>query len=147
MKAAEFQRVRKARTARPRCFAARWVGLVLPVVVYGCHVPQRGELVARTGGASGTLEVDEPVRTDGPVRGELPSGDRCNGTFTQVNISELEGLGAPQTPIRTSDVATLATLTCGRGGVLRCTMARTTGGVFSFGDCKDAEGNEYKLRF
>jgi hypothetical protein len=43
--------------------------------------------------------------------------------------------------------ATLATLTCGRGGVLRCTMARRTGGVFSFGDCKDADGNEYKLRF
>lgn len=119
----------------------------MPLIVCACHVPQRGELVARSGGPSGALEVDEPVRTDGPVRGELPNGDRCNGTFTQVNVSDLEGLGAPQTPIRTSDVATLATLRCGQGGVLRCTMARTTGGVFSFGDCKDAEGNEYKLRF
>jgi len=121
--------------------------MALPSVVYGCHAPQQGQLVARSGGPSGTLEVDEPVRPDGPMRGELPSGDRCNGTFTQVNISELEGLGAPQTPIRNTDVVTLATLTCGRGGVLRCTMARTTGGVFSFGDCKDADGNEYKLRF
>jgi hypothetical protein len=93
------------------------------------------------------VEVDEPVRTHGPLRAELPSGDRCKGTFQQVNVADLEALGAPQTPIRNDDVTTLATLTCGRGGELHCTMARTTGGAFSFGECKDADGNEYKLRF
>jgi len=64
-----------------------------------------------------------------------------------VNEADLEGLGAPPMPIRNSEAATVATLSCGRGGTLRCTLSRKEGGVFSFGECKDAEGNEYKLRF
>jgi hypothetical protein len=120
---------------------------IAAVAVVGCSVPQSGQLSAKAGGAAGTVEVDEPVRPEGPVRAQLPSGDLCSGTFTQVNVAELESLGAPQSPIRTNDVATLATLTCARGGALRCTMARTAGGAFSFGECKDADGNEYRLRF
>ena len=123
------------------------MGVAILVFAVGCSVPQQGQLVARAGGQPGSIEVDDPVRPEGPLRGELPSGERCSGTFAQVNVADLEGLGAPPMPIQTSDAATLASLTCGRGGALRCTLARTTGGAFSFGECKDANGNEYKLRF
>jgi len=132
---------------QPRFSIEAAVGVAVLVFPLGCSVPQQGRLEARSGGPSGSLEVDDPVRAEGPLRGELPSGDRCSGTFQQVNVADLEALGAPPPPIRSSDTATLASLTCDRGGALRCTLARTTGGVFSFGECKDADGNEYKLRF
>lgn len=132
---------------RPYLSIGGVVGVTLSSLALGCSVPQRGELTARSEGTSGTVEVDEPVLLEGPLRAELPSGDRCNGTFTQVNVADLEGLGAPPLPIRNSDAATVATLNCGRGGTLRCTLSRKEGGVFGFGECKDAEGNEYKLRF
>lgn len=91
--------------------------------------------------------MDEPVRPEGQVRGELPGGGRCNGTFSQVNVADLPALGAPPPPMSSDDVTTLAVLTCEREGSVRCTLARQTGGTFSFGLCKAESGSEYKVRF
>jgi len=119
----------------------------LAASISGCALHQSGQLYEMKSGRASAVSVDTPYATAGKVRGLLPGGAQCDGTFSLVSSENARQMTDFQVPFSDNADATVAVMQCSTGVVLRCTMARRPGSGFSYGECKDQRGVEYAMMF
>lgn len=117
------------------------------VVVSGCGLHQSGQLYEIKTGRTANVAVDSPYASAGKVRGQLPGGSACEGSFGLVSSENAREMTNFELPFSDNADATVAVMNCASGIVLRCTMARRPGSGFSYGECKDQSGVEYAMMF
>ena len=125
----------------------RTVAALLPVLAFGCMGTQQGRIYSMADGRTATVVAEHPSSSSGSLRASLPTGEACHGEFSQVDVNEASRLGACEVPLSTNSEASLAVLFCGKDHVLNCTLARRLDDGFSYGACKDRQGNEFSLLF
>lgn len=113
----------------------------------GCALHQTGQLYELKTGRATNVSVDSPSASGGKVRGQLPGGSKCDGSFSLVSPENARELTNFQLPFSDAAEATVALMQCSSGVVLRCTLARRPGNGFSYGECKDQRGVEYAMMF
>lgn len=115
----------------------------------GCAGTQRGQIYSMKDGRSSVVVAEHPCSSGGALRASLPSGESCQGSFSEVAVPDVQrlGKGAGTVPLSANSEASIAVLNCGESHVLRCTLARRSTEGFSYGACKDEGGNEFSLLF
>jgi hypothetical protein len=98
-------------------------------------------------GKSAVIVARDPPGVGGTLQASLPGGESCSGNFSNVGVRDAGALCAFDVPLTEHSEASLAVLTCNRGRVLRCALASRYDGGFSYGACKDAQGQEYSVVF
>jgi len=124
-----------------------WAAAVIAASVSGCALHQSGQLYEIKTGRASIVSVDAPYASAGKVRGQLPGGAQCDGTFSLVSPDNARQMTDFAVPFSDNADATVAVMQCATGVVLRCTMARRPGSGFSYGECKDQQGAEYAMMF
>ena len=125
----------------------RTVVVSLPLLALGCMGSQQGHLYSMADGRSAAIVAEHPSASAGTLRASLPTGEACHGEFSEVDVNDATRLGACEVPLSYNSEASLAVLYCGKDHVLNCTLARRIDDVFSYGACKDRQGNEFSLLF
>jgi len=115
----------------------------------GCVGTQRGQIYSMKDGRSSVVIAEHPSSSGGTLHASLPTGESCQGSFSEVDVPEVQrlGAGAGTVPLSANSAASIAVLNCGNSHVLRCTLARRYSEGFSYGACKDEGGNEFSLLF
>ncbi|HET9932253.1 MAG TPA: hypothetical protein VFQ35_16230 [Polyangiaceae bacterium] len=119
---------------------------VIAVCASGCMLKQDGELYTIKTGQKSPIIIEHPIASAGGIHGSLPSGTACDGTFGLVSPEDAKQISNSEVPFSENAGASVAILNCGRN-VLRCTLARRPGSGFSYGACKDQQGEEYAMMF
>lgn len=125
----------------------RTVVVLAPLLALGCMGAQQGHIYSMADGRSATVVAERPSSSSGAIRASLPTGEACHGEFSEVDVNDAARLGACEVPLSANSEASLAVLFCGKDHVLNCTLARRTDDGFSYGACKDRQGNEFSLLF
>lgn len=123
------------------------LAIVGGAVASGCALHQTGQLYEVKTGRTANVAVDSPYASAGKVRGQLPGGSTCEGTFSLVSSENARQMTNFSVPFSDNADATVAVMNCTSGILLRCTMARRPGSGFSYGECKDQSGVEYAMMF
>ena len=117
------------------------------VQLAGCMASQSGHLYDMKTGQASTLQMDAPDTSNGNVRGTLPDGASCEGSFSEVSVENARQVTTVAPKLTENSVASVAVMNCGPGRTLRCTLARRQWREFSYGECQDQRGTEYSLIF
>lgn len=132
------------------CFGpdvSRAVTFASCLLVLACTRTQQGRVYSLQDGHSARVTARRPFGGGGTLDAELPDGRRCSGPFRPVPVGSVASLGACQVPLTENAEASVALLTCGAGGVLRCTLARRYDDGLSYGACEDGRGARYDVVF
>lgn len=125
-------------------FAA--LAALVAVCASGCMLKQDGDLYTMKTGQKTPIIIEDPVASAGGIHGSLPGGTACDGTFGLVSPQDAQQISKSDVPFSENAGASVAVLNCG-SNVLRCTLARRPGSGFSYGACRDQQGEEYAMMF
>jgi len=123
------------------------LGVLAAWLCAGCMGQQTARLYDMKTGQVSTLSVDGWVDSGGKMRGTLPSGAACQGSFSALSAKDAQAITKTEVLFTENADSSVGVMQCGADVVLRCTMARRPGSGFSYGLCTDQRGAEYSMMF